>query len=244
MELALGIICPNVDYLSVFKVSTSATSRRSGTTVSAGTSLSLSALASNIGGRTAQVLLSVIPIIENVSREIGVPNPLASAILGSLLGGVNRQCLHTTSVFLLDISFHVTEYLNCAFNYQVYGCFMAKCQRFQSCGCCSGTRYVRRSSLWVIRSQSWLSTYLAFLFFTDYNFGGVADPNPTAYMKSICSMSRAFYLDFPLIPPLDLPRVQNDTSLSNVPMVFGEWSIATNFDAVSINWLLVDVICF
>lgn len=30
----------------------------------------------------------------------------------------------------------------------------------------------------------------------------------------------------------DLPRVKNDTDLGNVPMVFGEWGITTNFEAV------------
>lgn len=48
-----------------------------------------------------------------------------------------------------------------------------------------------------------------------YSFGGVADPNPIAYMQSICNLS----------------RVQNDAALGNTPLWFGEWSLATNFNA-------------
>ncbi|KAF8914461.1 glycoside hydrolase family 5 protein [Mucidula mucida] len=48
-----------------------------------------------------------------------------------------------------------------------------------------------------------------------YNFGGVADPNEEAYMKSICN----------------LKRVQNDAALGNSPLVFGEWGLPTQFNA-------------
>ncbi|TFY67559.1 hypothetical protein EVG20_g3897 [Dentipellis fragilis] len=48
-----------------------------------------------------------------------------------------------------------------------------------------------------------------------YNYGGVADPNPNAYMASICNLT----------------RVQNDAALGNSPLWFGEWAITTNFDA-------------
>ncbi|KAG6330263.1 hypothetical protein ID866_8826 [Astraeus odoratus] len=48
-----------------------------------------------------------------------------------------------------------------------------------------------------------------------YKFGGVADADPTAYMESICNLN----------------RVQNDTALGNSPLWFGEWSLATQFDA-------------
>lgn len=95
MELALGIFCPGVDYLKVFGISI-ASSKRSSISISVGESVSLPALASHSGGRVGQVLLSVIPIIANVSRQLGIKNPLANTILGDLLGGVNRQCLHTT----------------------------------------------------------------------------------------------------------------------------------------------------
>ena len=39
-----------------------------------------------------------------------------------------------------------------------------------------------------------------------------------------------------LLNELDLPRVQNDTDLGNVPMVFGEWALSTNFNAVRHCW--------
>lgn len=47
-----------------------------------------------------------------------------------------------------------------------------------------------------------------------YSFGGVADPNENAYLTSICN----------------LERVQADAALGNSPLVFGEWSLATQFD--------------
>ncbi|KIJ30723.1 glycoside hydrolase family 5 protein [Sphaerobolus stellatus SS14] len=173
MEFVLGITCPNVEYASLLKVSTPANSRRSNATASSGSSLSLSSLASNVGGRAGQILLSVIPIIADVSIELGVPNPLASALFGGLLGGVNRQCLHTT---FMDVLWQNVQGFNPAN---------------------------------AVQGPAMFDDHLY------YNFGGVADPNPTAYMTSICN----------------LPRVQNDTSLGNIPMVFGEWSIATNFNA-------------
>ncbi|KAL4266664.1 glycosyl hydrolase 5 (cellulase A) family protein [Pleurotus pulmonarius] len=48
-----------------------------------------------------------------------------------------------------------------------------------------------------------------------YSFGGVADPNPDAYLQSICN----------------LRRVENDAALGNSPLWFGEWALSTQFDA-------------
>ncbi|KAF9261242.1 glycoside hydrolase family 5 protein [Marasmius fiardii PR-910] len=48
-----------------------------------------------------------------------------------------------------------------------------------------------------------------------YVFGGVADPNPNAYLTSICN----------------LKRVENDAALRNTPLWFGEWGLPTQFDA-------------
>jgi len=48
-----------------------------------------------------------------------------------------------------------------------------------------------------------------------YSFGGVADPNPEAYLTSICNLT----------------KVERDAALGNSPLWFGEWSISTNFDA-------------
>lgn len=56
-----------------------------------------------------------------------------------------------------------------------------------------------------------------------YSFGGVADANEQAYMKSICN----------------LQRVQADAALGNSPLVFGEWALTTQFtasDAFLIKW--------
>ncbi|KAJ6485722.1 glycoside hydrolase family 5 protein [Mycena sanguinolenta] len=58
-----------------------------------------------------------------------------------------------------------------------------------------------------------------------YVFGGVADPNPTAYLTSICSMSAR---SLPL-RSLNLPRVQNDAALGNSPLWFGEWGLPVQF---------------
>ncbi|THU85502.1 glycoside hydrolase family 5 protein [Dendrothele bispora CBS 962.96] len=48
-----------------------------------------------------------------------------------------------------------------------------------------------------------------------YNFGGVADPNPDAYLRSICN----------------LQRVQNAVKNRNIPLWFGEWGLPTQFNA-------------
>jgi len=48
-----------------------------------------------------------------------------------------------------------------------------------------------------------------------YSFGGVADPNPKAYLTSICNLN----------------RVERAGKLRNTPLWFGEWSISTNFNA-------------
>lgn len=48
-----------------------------------------------------------------------------------------------------------------------------------------------------------------------FSFGGVADPNPDAYLRTICNTD----------------RVKQATEDRNRPLVFGEWSIATNFNA-------------
>ncbi|EPT01117.1 hypothetical protein FOMPIDRAFT_70674 [Fomitopsis schrenkii] len=48
-----------------------------------------------------------------------------------------------------------------------------------------------------------------------YNYGGVADANPTAYMESICN----------------LQRVQADAAVGDSPLWFGEWGLPTQFDA-------------
>ncbi|KAF7370990.1 Glycoside hydrolase family 5 protein [Mycena sanguinolenta] len=63
-----------------------------------------------------------------------------------------------------------------------------------------------------------------------YVFGGVADPNPTAYLTSICSMStHPLLLQSPNLSFLDLPRVQNDAALGNSPLWFGEWGLPVQF---------------
>ncbi|KAF8521576.1 glycoside hydrolase family 5 protein [Hysterangium stoloniferum] len=176
VELALGIICPDVNYHSLFDLAVplaSETSKRAGISSSIGASVSLSALASSCGGRVGDVLISIIPIIQNVSDELGVPNPLLSSILGSLLGGVNRQCIHTT---YMDVLWQNTQGFNPAD---------------------------------AVQGPAMFDDHLY------YSFGGVADPNPQAYLKSICN----------------LQRVTNDTTLDNLPMIFGEWSISTNFNA-------------
>ncbi|KAI0026642.1 glycoside hydrolase family 5 protein [Vararia minispora EC-137] len=46
-----------------------------------------------------------------------------------------------------------------------------------------------------------------------YSFGGVADPNPDAYLRSMCNLN----------------RLQVDEGLGDTPLVFGEWSVAINF---------------
>ncbi|KAF9026313.1 hypothetical protein BDZ89DRAFT_38852 [Hymenopellis radicata] len=48
-----------------------------------------------------------------------------------------------------------------------------------------------------------------------YSFGGVADANEEAYMKSICNLN----------------RIQADAALGNSPLVFGEWGLPTEFNA-------------
>lgn len=48
-----------------------------------------------------------------------------------------------------------------------------------------------------------------------YSFGGVADANEGAYLTSICN----------------LKRIQTDAALGNSPLFFGEWSLATQFNA-------------
>jgi len=176
MELVLGITCPDIDYYSLFNLAasfTNGTSKRTSIVSSIGVSLSLPDLAHSCGGRAGDVLTSIIPMIESVSVELGVPNPLLGSILGSLLGGCNRQCIHTT--YMDDL--------------------WQNAQGFNPADATHG--------------PALFDDHLY------YSFGGVADPNPQAYLKSICN----------------LPRVTNDTTLDNLPMVFGEWAISTNFNA-------------
>ncbi|CAE7062410.1 unnamed protein product, partial [Rhizoctonia solani] len=48
-----------------------------------------------------------------------------------------------------------------------------------------------------------------------FSFGGVADPNAESYMQVICNTD----------------RVKKAVEANNSPLVFGEWSLATNFNA-------------
>ncbi|KAF9779204.1 glycoside hydrolase family 5 protein [Thelephora terrestris] len=50
-----------------------------------------------------------------------------------------------------------------------------------------------------------------------YSFGGVADPNPTAYLTSMCN----------------LERIQRAANVQNSPLWFGEWAISVNFNATT-----------
>ncbi|KAG9097099.1 hypothetical protein FS749_007078 [Ceratobasidium sp. UAMH 11750] len=50
-----------------------------------------------------------------------------------------------------------------------------------------------------------------------FSFGGVADPNAESYLRVICNTD----------------RVAKATDEGNRPLVFGEWSLATNFEANS-----------
>ena len=122
----MGIICPEVDYFSIFKLATPVNNRSSGSAPSVSNvahsgntatnrtcsharrtnsteSLvssppTLSFISSHMGGRVARVIKSITPILVNVASELRIDNPLAGS--GGLFGGVNRQCLHTTWVTL------------------------------------------------------------------------------------------------------------------------------------------------
>ncbi|KAG1884234.1 glycoside hydrolase family 5 protein [Suillus subluteus] len=48
-----------------------------------------------------------------------------------------------------------------------------------------------------------------------YSHGGIADPDPTSYMISICNFK----------------RIQADTAVGNSPLWFGEWGLSTQFNA-------------
>lgn len=48
-----------------------------------------------------------------------------------------------------------------------------------------------------------------------YNFGGVADPNEDAYLTDLCNKN----------------RLSSDSKVGNTPLWFGEWSLATQFNA-------------
>ncbi|KAF9529005.1 glycoside hydrolase family 5 protein [Crepidotus variabilis] len=48
-----------------------------------------------------------------------------------------------------------------------------------------------------------------------YSFGGVADPNEEAYLTHLCNLN----------------RIETDAAVGNSPLWFGEWSLATQFNA-------------
>ncbi|EGN97012.1 glycoside hydrolase family 5 protein [Serpula lacrymans var. lacrymans S7.3] len=48
-----------------------------------------------------------------------------------------------------------------------------------------------------------------------YYSSGVADPNPTAYLESVCNLN----------------RIQADAALGDTPLWFGEWGLPTQFNA-------------
>ncbi|GJJ11684.1 hypothetical protein Clacol_005920 [Clathrus columnatus] len=175
VELSFGIFCPDLDYSTAL-----------GLGIDIGSNpISLSTMATSFGGignssdtasglgRVAQVLISIIPIIQNVANEIGMSNPLTATAIATLFGGTNRQCLHTT---FMDALWQNQQGFNPA-------------QATQGPALFDDHLY--------------------------YSFGGVADPNAEAYLESICN----------------LPRVEQDTASDNLPMVFGEWALSTNFDA-------------
>jgi len=176
IELTLGLICLDDDLLSRFKVPLNITAAASVNISERNSSihaLPIPIISSLTGGRVGEVIGSIIPIIENVSNQIGIPNPILGTIVGSLLGGVNRQCLHTT---YMDVLWQNNKGFNPAN---------------------------------AVVGPASFDDHLY------YSFGGVADANPEAYLKSICN----------------LPRLHNDTTLHNLPMYFGEWALSTNFDA-------------
>ena len=55
-------------------------------------------LAAQKGGRVGDVLRSIVPILDFVAAELGIPNPVGAAATSAanLPSGVNKQCLHTT----------------------------------------------------------------------------------------------------------------------------------------------------
>ena len=75
------------------------------------------------------------------------------------------------------------------------------------------------------------------------SFGGVADNNTEAYLTSICSTCQVICFFFSRKVPIlttycsaDLTRVQDDAAIGNSPLIFGEWSLATQF-ASNDSWL-------
>ena len=61
----------------------------------------------------------------------------------------------------------------------------------------------------------------------------MADPNPDAYLTSICStpFGLVTYALQLTVLRIDLQRVQADAALGDSPLWFGEWGLPTQFNA-------------
>lgn len=105
-------------------------------------------------------------------------------------------------------------------NHLYYSC-VASIQHF-----CILIRIFRLGLGWVLISPTSVSCVLMVP-------QGVADPNPDAYLQSICSTFLAICpLHLELTPSsIDLRRVENDAAVGNSPLWFGEWALSTQFDA-------------
>ncbi|KAF8512338.1 glycoside hydrolase superfamily [Gautieria morchelliformis] len=199
VELTLGIICDGVDYTSLFKLNTPLTNGN----ISANAAASVQVNATHSGNTTANGN-------SQAKRASSSGAPPTVPFLASQMGGRVGQVMESLIPIMQSVASElgVGNPLGSGSLQNLLGGVNRQCLR---------TTFM--DVLWQnVQGFNPADAAVGPAAFDDhlyYSFGGVADPNPTAYLTSICN----------------LPRVKNDTDLGNVPMVFGEWGITTNFNA-------------
>ncbi|CUA70591.1 Glucan endo-1,6-beta-glucosidase B [Rhizoctonia solani] len=220
VEYALGIKCPDTDYQKIFSNSSYSNSYDSGF-------LKVASQAED--PFVSDVLKEVATSVTNVCRDLGIElsrnmrrsldfsDAPSSVDMAQLKQGhgAGRGHMGVNGPVLLKRPEPITRHL---FGRQdIYVGNTSTALNNGVCRTCLMTTFPNRD--WQYNNPPnpadaaiGPQLYDAHLYFA---FGGVADPNATSYMKTICNID----------------RVKQAREANNSPLVFGEWSLATNFNA-------------
>ncbi|KAF8601196.1 glycoside hydrolase [Ceratobasidium sp. AG-I] len=220
VEYALGIKCPNTDYSKLCPNSASA-------------DLGLLSVAKFAESAVASVLKEATDILPDVITSLGLSNLHLRRALGGLdnvgtpeghgagrgrlgaygpVGGAEKRSEDVGEAVSHGSSLERFAARKRAHRRGISATLNKGAQRQ-----CLSTSFMNKDWQWnnpanpadaAIGPQ----LYDAHLYFS---FGGVADPNAQSYMEVICNTD----------------RVTNAYAQGNNPLVFGEWSLATNFNA-------------
>ncbi|KAB5589537.1 Glucan endo-1,6-beta-glucosidase B [Ceratobasidium theobromae] len=232
-ELALGIQCPDTDYSRIFPSSNFTSSLDAGLLKVAETAEPVLAAALRTTASSIQQLAPQMELTTtNLRRAVGIDAEIQAEVLPKVKEGhgAGRLTIRPDGKLIYKRSGDLSDGLDAIVPHgSSLERHIARRSHRRARGVsaslsketnrkCLTTMFPNKAWQWgdnvanPADAANGPQAYDAHLYFS---FGGVADPNAESYLRVICNTD----------------RVRQATADNNRPLVFGEWSLATNFNA-------------